>query len=162
MPSSFLLRCMTSASFALPSLERCDRPTAASFSASMVQPGRFAHGPDEKQGLFGLDDGFIVFLLYPILDASRVRPLDKLSNWSMLGGCRKRHVGSGFTACGPAFQRVQPAGRPALRTDRDNDYDKPTVFGCTPDACAPGNYCAHDRFDLLRSWLATCFRGRAR
>src|SRR5689334_13606008 len=41
--------------------------------------------------------------------------------------------GAGFTACGPAFQRVQPAGRPAAgRTARptslrENWWD----FGCT-------------------------------
>src|SRR5665213_2463932 len=60
MPSSFLLRSMTSASFALPILARCERPTAAFFRASRLHPGCLAHGPEEKQGFFGVCVGFMV------------------------------------------------------------------------------------------------------
>ncbi len=50
---------MAAASLAFPLLARCERPRTASFSASSDQPGRFAQGPEEKQGLFGLTEGFI-------------------------------------------------------------------------------------------------------
>ncbi len=53
MPRIFLLRSITSASFALPILARCERPSAAPCRASRDQPGRLAQGPDEKQGLLG-------------------------------------------------------------------------------------------------------------
>jgi hypothetical protein len=43
----------------LPIFARCDRPTAAPFRTSSVQPGRFAQGPEEKQGFLGVCDGFI-------------------------------------------------------------------------------------------------------
>src|SRR5579872_6113159 len=59
IPSTFLLRSMTSASLLLPILARCDRPRAASLSTSRVQPGRLAQGPEEKQGLLGVWEGFI-------------------------------------------------------------------------------------------------------
>ena len=54
MPSTFLLRSITSASLFLPILARCDRPSAASLSASKFQPGRLAQGPEEKQGFLGV------------------------------------------------------------------------------------------------------------
>ena len=59
IPNSVLLRSMTSASLGLPTLARCERPRAASFKASRLQPGRFAQGPEEKQGFLGLWVGFI-------------------------------------------------------------------------------------------------------
>jgi hypothetical protein len=34
-------------------------------------------------------------------------------------------------------------------TEKDNEYDKRTVFGCTPGARASGSNCARDDFDLL-------------
>ena len=48
---------MESFSFALPSLDRCERPTAASLSALSVHPGRLLHGPDPKLGFFGFTVG---------------------------------------------------------------------------------------------------------
>src|ERR1700676_4864362 len=59
MPSSFLLRSMTSASLVLAVFARCERPTAAFFRASRLQPGCLAHGPEEKQGFFGVWVGFM-------------------------------------------------------------------------------------------------------
>src|SRR5580704_3779942 len=59
MPRTFLLRSMTSASLFLPSLARCDRPSAAFLSASKFHPGRLAQGPDEKHGFLGVREGFI-------------------------------------------------------------------------------------------------------
>ena len=53
MPSTAFERSITSASFALPGFERCERPSTASLSASVLQPGRFAHGPEEKKGRSG-------------------------------------------------------------------------------------------------------------
>src|SRR5690606_6995202 len=44
---------------ALPVLDRCERPTSALASASTVQPGRLAHGPDEKLGLAGFTAGAV-------------------------------------------------------------------------------------------------------
>src|SRR5262249_36142683 len=49
---------MASFNLSRPSAERCDRPTRALPSAFGRQPGRFAHGPDEKNGLSGLVSGF--------------------------------------------------------------------------------------------------------
>jgi len=48
------------------------------------------------------------------------------------------------------------------RTDRDNEYDKRTVFGGIVGACASGSNGARDNFDLLWSWLAARLRGLAR
>src|SRR3954468_15162318 len=59
MPRIERLRSMTSASLALPSFERCERPTRASDSASSDQPGRFAQGPEEKWVLPGRRFGFM-------------------------------------------------------------------------------------------------------
>ena len=44
----------------LPILARWERPVAAPLRASSDQPGRLAQGPDEKQGLLGRVEGFIV------------------------------------------------------------------------------------------------------
>ena len=45
---------ITSASLALPGLARCERPSSAHrTSASTLQPGRLAQGPEEKLGLRG-------------------------------------------------------------------------------------------------------------
>src|SRR3569833_4023425 len=44
---------------ALAGLARCERPTSADLNASVVQPGRFAHGPDEKFGLAGFTAGAV-------------------------------------------------------------------------------------------------------
>src|SRR5690349_15724749 len=59
MPSRARVRSMASTIFFLPSLERWDRPTAASLRTSGVQPGRLAQGPDEKSGRAGRAFGFI-------------------------------------------------------------------------------------------------------
>jgi hypothetical protein len=48
------------------------------------------------------------------------------------------------------------------RTERDNEYDKRTIFDCAPGAGAPGNNGAHDNFDLLWYGLAARVRGLAR
>ena len=52
-------RSTTSTIRALPTPERCERPTSAALSAAGDQPGRLAQGPDEKQGLRGRRVGFI-------------------------------------------------------------------------------------------------------
>src|SRR3569833_2827488 len=44
---------------ALAGLARCDRPTSADLSTSVVQPGRYAHGPDEKLGYAGFTAGAV-------------------------------------------------------------------------------------------------------
>src|SRR6185312_10664162 len=44
---------------ALAGLARCERPTSAVLSTSTVQPGRLAHGPDEKFGLAGFTAGAV-------------------------------------------------------------------------------------------------------
>src|SRR6185312_12700854 len=44
---------------ALAGLARCERPTRAFDSTSTVQPGRLAHGPDEKFGLAGFTAGAV-------------------------------------------------------------------------------------------------------
>src|SRR5262249_30481494 len=52
-------RSMTSTHCAKPGAERCDRPTSAPDKACGDQPGRLAHGPDEKHGLAGRRVGFM-------------------------------------------------------------------------------------------------------
>ena len=44
----------------------CDRPIQALFKTAGVQPGRLAHGPEEKKGTRGKAVGFIIcsFKLY--------------------------------------------------------------------------------------------------
>jgi hypothetical protein len=44
-------------------LDRWERPTTAAFSASTVQPGRFAQGPEEKWIQFGRNSGFMTLFL---------------------------------------------------------------------------------------------------
>src|SRR6185437_3428123 len=62
MPSIDRVRSTASTIFFLPSLERWDRPTAASLRASGVHPGRLAQGPDEKSGRAGRAFGFVMIL----------------------------------------------------------------------------------------------------
>src|SRR5882672_1114355 len=63
MPSSRRVRSTASTIFFLPSLDRWDRPTAASLRTSGVHPGRLAQGPDEKSGRAGRMFGFIYLSL---------------------------------------------------------------------------------------------------
>src|SRR5262245_41188186 len=63
MPSSARVRSTASTIFFLPSLERWDRPTAASLRSSGVHPGRLAQGPEEKSGRAGRRFGFIILSL---------------------------------------------------------------------------------------------------
>src|SRR6185503_6093114 len=64
MPSRARVRSTASTIFFLPSLDRWDRPTAASIRTSGVHPGRLAQGPDEKSGRAGRMFGFIKPLPY--------------------------------------------------------------------------------------------------
>src|SRR3954467_15751040 len=48
---------MASASFALPRVPRCERPSAEVSSLPGLQPGGLAHGPDEKLGRCGFVRG---------------------------------------------------------------------------------------------------------
>src|SRR5690606_40742505 len=57
--SSWRVRSIARWMRALPGLERCERPTSALASASTVQPGRLAQGPDEKLGLAGFTAGAV-------------------------------------------------------------------------------------------------------
>src|SRR3954470_1103517 len=63
MPRTARVRSMTSASFALPAFERCERPMHASDSSANVYPGRFAHGPLEKWGKCGLTAGLAITVI---------------------------------------------------------------------------------------------------
>src|SRR5947208_16507430 len=56
---------MARLSFALPILDRCERPRTASVRAWRLQPGRLAQGPDEKCGIAGRTPGGL--LISPIL-----------------------------------------------------------------------------------------------
>ena len=66
-------RSITSRSFALPGLERCERPSKAPASAAGDQPGRLAQGPDEKHGLAGrtFGRGGTVMIWLPSLQMGR-------------------------------------------------------------------------------------------
>src|SRR3954447_24843000 len=56
--STSRVRSIASLSLPLPSFARCERPSAASLRLLGLQPGRFAHGPEEKYGAAGRDVGF--------------------------------------------------------------------------------------------------------
>src|SRR5690606_34981010 len=84
---------------ALAGLARCERPTSAPDSASTVQPGRFAQGPEEKLGLAGRTAGLAavaaaivsVMLLHPYRWASLVGegwPAARIGEDG--GGCKGR------------------------------------------------------------------------
>src|SRR5687768_17015941 len=59
------VRSMAWPSRALPSFERCERPSDPSARCSGPQPGGFAHGPDEKKGRSGLVAGLMCGALAP-------------------------------------------------------------------------------------------------
>src|ERR1700678_3229420 len=63
MPSTSRVRSTASLSLALPIFARCERPRAASLRTEGDQPGRFAHGPEEKQGLTGRTPGAVVAMM---------------------------------------------------------------------------------------------------
>src|SRR5262249_11902380 len=54
---------MARLSFALPILDRCERPRTASVRICRLQPGRLAHGPDEKCGITGRTPGLVAVML---------------------------------------------------------------------------------------------------
>src|SRR5476649_1470365 len=58
MPNTARVRSTASTIFVFPSLDRCERPVAASMRASGVHPGRLAQGPDEKSAHAGREFGF--------------------------------------------------------------------------------------------------------
>src|SRR6476646_4433383 len=62
---------MARLSFALPILDRCERPSTASVSAWRLQPGRLAHGPDEKCGMTGRTPGGLLMTLSFQIEAPR-------------------------------------------------------------------------------------------
>src|SRR5215467_9601391 len=53
---------MARLSFALPALDRCERPRNASVRAWRLQPGRLAQGPDEKCGVAGRTPGLVAVI----------------------------------------------------------------------------------------------------
>src|ERR1700759_2256772 len=71
MPRTARVRSMASFSFALPGLERCERPSSASESACGVQPGRLAQGPDEKKGRAGRTAGILPVISTFLPECSR-------------------------------------------------------------------------------------------
>src|SRR3954471_3291712 len=56
---------IASLSLALPIFARCERPRAASLRFWAFQPGRLAHGPEEKCGTLGREAGFAAVIIYP-------------------------------------------------------------------------------------------------
>src|SRR5262249_50214195 len=99
MPSSARVRSTASTIFFLPSLERWDRPTAASLRSSGVQPGRLAQGPDEKSGRAGRRCG------------SRNPPLGRRAAPGGGGGARGVYGGGGRGRQGAALRGRTSAGR---------------------------------------------------
>src|SRR6185312_17028514 len=87
---------MARLSFALPGFERCERPRTASVRAWRLQPGRLAHGPDEKCGMTGrMPGGFAISPILPDrcpsvgkgvppLDLRKAKARVKRAKWSML------------------------------------------------------------------------------
>src|SRR5262249_13609601 len=66
-----MARVLSIASFrrALPSFDRCERPSESSLRLSGFQPGRLAQGPEEKCARSGRTAGFagVVIAMSPIL-----------------------------------------------------------------------------------------------
>src|SRR5436190_7489784 len=62
---------MARLSFALPILDRCERPRTASVRAWRLQPGRLAQGPDEKCGMTGRTPGGLLMTLSFQIEAPR-------------------------------------------------------------------------------------------
>src|ERR1051325_11685604 len=62
---------MARLSFALPILDRCERPRTASVRAWRLQPGRLAQGPDEKCGMTGRTPGGLLMALSFQIEAPR-------------------------------------------------------------------------------------------
>ena len=58
------VRSMASFRRALPSLERCDRPSTAISRFEADQPGRLAQGPEEKYGRAGRTGGGELVMLF--------------------------------------------------------------------------------------------------
>src|SRR5215217_8427997 len=90
---------------ALPGLLRCERPTSALASASTVQPGRLAQGPDEKLGFAGFTAGAIRGIAAILSDPPRsmrlslgrgvlrreIRPMAGRRQWGFLTAAPKSH-----------------------------------------------------------------------
>ena len=57
-PSTWRVSSIAWPSRALPSFERCERPSDPIASFSGAQPGGFAQGPEEKKGRAGRASGF--------------------------------------------------------------------------------------------------------
>src|SRR3546814_10712378 len=99
------VRSMTSASFALPGDERCERPSVAAESASSDHPGRLAQGPEEKFGSEGRTDGFIDFTkrksAAPGSGAGRENAADTMDRaHGGQSGCRTGYRGSAMRGAG--------------------------------------------------------------
>src|SRR5688500_6551711 len=55
----------------LPSFDRCERPSTSSLSLSGVQPGRLAHGPEEKYGRAGRTAGGVFVNVTLLAESTR-------------------------------------------------------------------------------------------
>src|SRR6187431_1199006 len=115
MPSIDRVRSTASTIFFLPSLERWDRPTAASLRASGVHPGRLAQGPDEKSGRTGREFGFIDSLPYRRA-ALRWGSVAR-GRYSETGGSAQGDMHHGKARPLPAAE-LAPSGDPGLGKQR--------------------------------------------
>src|SRR4051794_24182581 len=66
MRSTSRVRSMARLSLALPALARCERPSVASPKFCRDQPGRLAHGPEEKHGATGRAAGISSIACHPL------------------------------------------------------------------------------------------------
>src|SRR6266852_5031503 len=71
---------MARLSLALPSLARCERPSAAPVRAWTLQPGCLAHGPEEKCGVVGRTDGIVMTLPAVLQSRQRTQRCRKASS----------------------------------------------------------------------------------
>src|SRR4029077_1505905 len=85
---------MARLSFALPILDRCERPRTASVRACRLQPGRLAQGPDEKCGVTGRTPGGCAMALSFQIESSSVGRSVPRSEIRKEGGRVKRGGGS--------------------------------------------------------------------
>src|SRR5262245_59868263 len=115
---------MASLRRALPSLARCERPRKALSRFCQDQPGRLAHGPEEKKGLTGRLVGFVVEVISPTLPDRMPLVGEGWPAAGMLENARKVKNTPG-TGARQSLPRLN--GAPGRRRRRTGSLGQPTT-----------------------------------